>query len=357
MPTTYFTFADGRLDYDCAACRQRCCRGKGFALDLRESTPLLAHEPGLAAHLRLGRGGALMAFDVTDGCWFLEDDGRCRLERSRGRAAKPLTCKLFPFNRIYRVGEVRVVDMNSVLCPLEPARGQGVTHEEIEREIGELEGSPLLDVAAWQPMALDSAWLERERAAARVAIDQARSPDAMAAAMGDAAAASLARAWSRFFDMTESERQSLEPEVAAHVALLAPSLRWNLLFRKEARPYTETLTELPRRLRALTFLGTQALRMTGRLPGLRSLSEMWQGEGQALDVLTRWDRQVQVREPRFATDIAEPLRPALGVLLSGAFRGGKTLGELVEATAGALPPGQGVLAVALAGAQLETLFR
>src|SRR5438128_229638 len=100
MDAAYFTFPDGALTYDCATCRQRCCRGKGFAVADPELVPLLAKAPELAAVLALRPGGALGATNVSDGCWFLEGDGLCRIERDFGRALKPVTCRLFPFNRV-----------------------------------------------------------------------------------------------------------------------------------------------------------------------------------------------------------------------------------------------------------------
>src|SRR2546428_7877452 len=117
----YFTFPDGGLRYDCAACRQRCCRGAGFAFTAEELVPLIRRAPSLAPHLQLRGGGSFHAVDLTERCWFLDGNGFCDLEVKHGRAAKPSTCRLFPFNRVFRVGEVRVIDVNSVLCPLEPA--------------------------------------------------------------------------------------------------------------------------------------------------------------------------------------------------------------------------------------------
>ena len=41
---TWFTFTDGELGYDCAACGQACCRGHGFAAgaDAQAHTPTSA---------------------------------------------------------------------------------------------------------------------------------------------------------------------------------------------------------------------------------------------------------------------------------------------------------------------------
>ena len=132
---TWFTIPDGGLKYDCPSCGQKCCRGRGFALGGGELVQLLRKAPVLAPHLYLRAGGSIGAVDVTDGCWFLDAGGNCDLEVRHGRATKPSTCRLFPFNRVFKVGDVRVVDMNSVLCPLQPAGGDGVRWAELSREI------------------------------------------------------------------------------------------------------------------------------------------------------------------------------------------------------------------------------
>ena len=64
------------------------------------------------------RGEAITAFNPRDRCWFLADDGLCRIEVEDGRDAKPASCRLFPFNRVFRIGGYTVVDYNSVICPL-----------------------------------------------------------------------------------------------------------------------------------------------------------------------------------------------------------------------------------------------
>ena len=182
---TFFTFPDGALRYDCATCRQRCCRGKGFALGADELLPLLARAPTLAPHLHLRAGGTFGANDLAERCWFLKDDGLCAIEVTHGRDAKPSTCRLFPFNRVYRVGEVRVVDVNSLLCPVEAAAGDGARHADLQREIDQLAGSPLIDVPALAPADLGADWLARERAVAAVAAQQPADPEALVVAGGD----------------------------------------------------------------------------------------------------------------------------------------------------------------------------
>jgi hypothetical protein len=353
---TYFTFPDGGLRYHCPSCRQHCCRGKGFGLGTSELIPLLSKLPSLAPHLKMKSSTSFHAADLTEGCWYLRPDGNCGVEINLGRALKPSTCRLFPFNRIYRVGPVRVVDFNSTLCPLEPADGAGVTWAELEREMAELADNPALEVPAWQPALLDDDWLAIERRTAALHREHADDPDGAARAEGDERTAARAREWGALYGLDADEQARLEWSVAPMVALLVPSLRWNYLFRKDALAYPIAVDRLTRRLRAVTFLAALAARTAGAPPSLRGLTELCHMQSFTLDVLERWDEPVRLVGASFDADVPAPLEPALGALLAGAFRGGKPLGELLQAAAGTLPAPLRSLVVALASTQLETLF-
>lgn len=346
---TYFTFPDGGLRYDCAACGQRCCRGKGIAFSAPELLDLGRRAPSVLPFLRLrsyGSGGTADAANFTDGCWFLQADGLCAIETGHGRDAKPGTCRLFPFNRVYRVGDVLVVDVNTLLCPVQPAGdgGGGVRHAALLGEIQALAGSPLVAGPAPEPPGLPADWLAVER-------DVAAAPALLEGeGEGDAAA------WSRVYGIEAEEREALEAQVSPLVRLLLPSLRFRRLFSSRRAPYAEEAARLPRRTRGLLFLGALALRSTGRAPSLRTLSEIWEGQGGALDVLMSWAQPARLSSPQFGADVPPGLglERALGALLSGAFRGGQTIGALVEAAAATLPPPHRPLAVALAAGQLAT---
>jgi hypothetical protein len=310
----------------------------------------------LAPHLYFRGGSTYGAVDLTDGCWFLREDGNCRIETDFGRSLKPSTCRLFPFNRIFRVRDVRVVDINSVLCPLQLVDGGGVTWTELEREMAELAGSPLLDVPATEPIGLPDDWLSCERRIYDAARAHPDDPDALARASGAPDAAVLAAAWGRVYGVSDEERRRLEGLAAPNVALLAPSLRWNTLFRKDAGDYPTAAERLPRRVRALGFLAAMATRARGTPPSIRGLTELWQMQTRTLDVLTNWNQDVRLAQPTFEGDVSDEFTAAFGVLIGGAFRGGRTLGELLNAAAdtvdGALRP----LVVPLAAAHWATLF-
>jgi Fe-S-cluster containining protein len=353
---TYYTFVDGALRYDCPSCGQHCCRGRGWALGANELIPLLRKAPEVAPHLFVRGGETFGAIDFTDGCWFLQKDGNCRVEVEHGRALKPSTCRLFPFNRVYRVGDVRVVDVNTVLCPLQHAPGRGVTWAELDRELEGAAGSPLIDVPASKPLQLPDDWLAIERRVFDACRAHAADLPALTRASGDADTDEIVASWSRTYGVDGAEYARLEAQVAPLVALLVPSLRWNTLFKKDAGNYDHVAPRLPRRIRALGFLGAMALRARGAMPSLRDLTELCQMQLGALEVLSSWREPVQVVRPNFDADIPESMRAPLGVLMAGAFRGGKTLGDLVEAAAATLDPVARPLAVSLAAVQMPTLF-
>ncbi len=330
---TYFTFPDGALRYDCQTCGQRCCRGRGFAVGGEELVQLLGRVPKLSSYLRLGPGGSAYAVDLTDGCWFLASDGNCQIEVDHGRPAKPSTCKLFPFNRVFTVRGTRVIDVNTTLCPVEVAGGSGVRHQEILDDLAAIGPSPLVDVPAHEPPDLPDDWQTHERAAT-VEVGGPRW-----------------EAWSSLYGAPSDARMA---EVLPRVRLLMPSLRFGWIFRRGAMPWPLLQQRLPARASALVLLAA-ASPLPGP-PSLRALTELWYEAAFALDVLERWDEPVQLRSTAFESDVPALLQPALGAILGGAFRGGKTLGQLLLDGAAALPAHARPLIIALAAAQRATLL-
>ncbi len=270
---------------------------------------------------------------------------------------------------MFRVGDVRVVDVNSVLCPVEPAAGgAGVRWSELAAEIDALAaaGSPLVDAPAPLPPELPPDWLAREQAAQSGASIHGAGDGDHDSDSDDAARARTAE-WARLYAIAGDELARREAAVARRVALLAASLRYNAIFRKDAPPYPETARLLPARLRALVFLGALASRTLGTFASssatdasvsLRGLTELWQQQAGAIDVLARWDDPVPGGgAPTFDADVPPLLHGALGRVLAGAFRGSRTVGALVGDAAAALPPEQRALAIALVAARLPTLLR
>jgi len=152
----YFTWPDGRLRYECRGC-SACCKGHGIGIDV-VAGQLVGTRPELAAFVRR-RGDAITAFNPRDRCWFLADDGLCRVEVEDGRAAKPASCRLFPFNRVFHIGATMVVDYNSVICPLAAVGEGGVTHAEVLAEIATIQDPAIVGTS----LPTDEALVARER--------------------------------------------------------------------------------------------------------------------------------------------------------------------------------------------------
>lgn len=137
-----FAFPDGVFDHVCAECTAICCRGHGFGGSLRrEMGQLLRMYPKVDALLLNRRGDCLNFTTSTAGCAFLEPDNRCGVEVKHGKALKPGSCTVFPFNGFFRLGDVLFVSP-MFLCPLRlvvPARPGEVqgTHRTILQSIEE----------------------------------------------------------------------------------------------------------------------------------------------------------------------------------------------------------------------------
>lgn len=117
----YFTFGDGRLSYDCIRCGSKCCRGYGYNLSGdAEALYQLSTRPYARFFLNAVPGDPVMTMkNCPPTCFFLDEDGRCSIHVKHGYDAKPETCRLFPFNAFWRVGNYLIVSPHPELCPLE----------------------------------------------------------------------------------------------------------------------------------------------------------------------------------------------------------------------------------------------
>lgn len=370
MLPLFFTFLDGAFRYDCAACGQACCRGKGVALEAgRELVPLLRRAPALAPFLEPLPGGYVRLPDVTDGCWFLRSDGLCSYEIEHGRAAKFTTCRLFPFNRVFRAGSVRVVDVNSVVCPVQDAygTGTGVTHEELERDLRELGEGPLTTNSAEPP---DGAHAQRWHVLEQQIVNESArflgAPDYLDFAawqdesarrhLGERSVGSsapelrgLLEVWQALYGLPDAEHRTA---AARAVTLLTPSLRFNAMFRRGGDGYRIAAVRLIRQLLATWFLAAAAGQVTGRVPTLRGITELHQAQAAQRTLLARLGEPATLRAPIQAPDVPEPLQAALRDLsgrLARAPGNRQPLATLLVAAAQSLGPEQRPLLIPLLG--------
>lgn len=139
----YFPFADGIWSYNCAACGSKCCKGYGFSATQQEFIQLSRRHPRLALFAdAAGSNGIVPLNNLSDRCFFLQDDGYCRVQNEDGYAAKPFVCRTFPLN-VYRLSEsagTLFVSPN-VLCPIKRFEGQPgdyqVRHADLLQEVAQ----------------------------------------------------------------------------------------------------------------------------------------------------------------------------------------------------------------------------
>lgn len=297
MEHVYFTWPDGRFRYDCRACGA-CCKGHGIGLDVAggQLVQLLARRPALTAFLRR-RGDAITAFNPRDRCWFLADDGLCQIEVEDGREAKPASCRLFPFNRVFRIGRHVVVDYNSVICPLTVDDG-GVTHAEVAAEIASIQDASVIgtQLPARDADAEGAAFVATERAIATTVFAATALPPAelLAAAWGaqaDAAAldGECASATAAFVAILGAPWTLPSHATLAAACWLTPSLRFNELYGP--RQYAPRSAMPPVLARMwLAWLGFAALgeQLAQRTLGLQELTTLWSEQAPLMHAVARW---------------------------------------------------------------------
>ena len=290
----YFTWPDRRFNYDCRSCGA-CCKGHGIGIDVAggELVQLLARRPQIAAFLRR-RGDAITAFNPRDRCWFLADDGLCRVEVEDGRAAKPASCRLFPFNRVFRIGSYTVVDYNSVICPLQVGDG-GISQAEVLAEIESIKDPAVVgtQLPSQNAEKEGQALIESERAIAAAAFAGAAAADlAIAwAAQADAAAldAECETQRAAFTAILEQAWTAPSPATLAAALWVTPSMRFNELYGP--RQYGQRPAMPPVLARMwLAWLGFAAIgeQLAGRSLGIQELTTLWSEQAPLMHAVARW---------------------------------------------------------------------
>ncbi|HNI59264.1 MAG TPA: YkgJ family cysteine cluster protein [Pseudomonadota bacterium] len=326
MAAIFFAFLDGAFRYDCARCGQACCRGKGVALAAnRELVPLLRRVPQVAPLLTPLPGGYVKLPDVTDGCWFLGDDGMCSYERSHGRDAKFTTCRLFPFNRVFRVGSAQVVDVNSVVCPIEDAltTGHGVTHAELSAELSALGSSPLTESSVnLPPGARELRWLALETTLRDESAQFLGDSDYLAFARHMQATTAkhlglrgeipdtIGRLGTYFTEIYGALASPHGPAIARGLTLLSPSLRFNALFRKNADDYRRLIKAQPGQLLATFVQSLWAAATWNRPLSLRAQTELHQAQTDLRTLLARLHEPAQLHAALAVPDLPPELQDA-----------------------------------------------
>lgn len=348
----FFTFPDGVFSYECRGCAA-CCKGHGIGLDATggEVAHLSAAYPAVIAFLRR-RGDTITAFNPRDRCWFLDDQQLCRIERDHGRARKPASCRLFPFNRIYRIGPWAVIDYNSVLCPLQvggPA--PPVAHAAVLAEMATVDDPAVVGTRLASSEEEGRELVERERPIAEACFAAARAGDLAAAwrAQSDAPLHPLDAPFRALLDRPWSAPDAV---TLAHCLWLTPSLRFNELYgpRKYA-PRDRLIASLPGMW--LAWIGFAALgaELAARALGMQELTTIWSEQAPLMYLAAHWSDVPRLRG-------GELEMAAAARVLADAVREnrGRTLGEVVQPIFGKLPPAGRVALAKLAEPLLRAAF-
>jgi hypothetical protein len=270
---------------------------------------LVAKRPELAAFVRR-RGDAITAFNPRDRCWFLADDGLCRIEVEDGRAAKPASCRLFPFNRVFHVAGVLVVDFNSVICPLRRAPScDGVAHADVLAEIDSIKDPAIVGTQ----LPGDASIIERERAVAAALFAgevEVAAPDG-------------------FEFVASTAWRAPSAETLANAIAVTPSLRFNELYgpRKIAQTALGGMW--------LAWLGFAAMgeSLAQRVLGLQELTTLWSEQAPLMHAIARW-RDVPQLKPG-PIELPNGADRATVTALAQAFidnrKPRRSLGALIEA--------------------------
>lgn len=371
----YFTWPDRRFAYECRGCGA-CCKGHGIGIDVAggQLVQLLARRPGLTAFLRR-RGDAITAFNPRDRCWFLADDGLCRIEVEDGRAAKPASCRMFPFNRVFRIGSYTVVDYNSVICPLHVG-DSGITHREVLDEIASVQDANIVgtQLPARNADEEGRAFVEGERAIATAvfaaaALDLPTSPSS-----DDPATAMLAAAWSAQADEQALDRECEHarsafativgstwriPSIATlgNACWLTPSMRFNELFGpRQYAPRSAMSPVLARMWLAWLGFAAEGEALAGRPLDLQELTTLWSEQAPLMHAVARWSEMPSLKPGPMELPGIDPggLVKKLGQAFVENRKAKQTFGALVENCGG--DPTTRVTALKLADALMRAGF-
>jgi hypothetical protein len=347
----FFTFPDGVFSYECRGCAA-CCKGHGIGLDATggEVAHLTAAYPAVIAFLRR-RGDATTAFNPRDRCWFLDDEELCRVEREHGRARKPASCRLFPFNRIYRIGRWAIIDYNSVLCPLAVGGRAPVAHADVLAEIATVDDPAVVGTRLASSDDEGRALVERERQVAAGCFAAAAAAD-IAAGWSAQSPAPLAPSDEVFRALTELPWRAPDATTLAHCLWLTPSLRFNELYgpRKYA-PRDRLAAALPGMW--LAWIGFAALgaELAARPLGLQELTTIWSEQAPLMYLAARWSDV-----PRLAGGALEFPREVSRLAAAVRENRAATLGALAAPILADLAPAERAPLVKLAEPLLRAAF-
>lgn len=333
LADVYFTFASGRLAYDCQTCGSKCCRGHGYFSSVPEIERQLASNPSVRFFVEPPAALAVgwRVRNCAPACFFLAGDGQCEIHKMHGHRAKPETCRLFPFNAFLLVGEHLVVAPHQTLCPLsvvdagESARPESVhehllaamSHQGILQRVGRgkatcAEGYAAIDLER-QIVAASNHHSEAEylsfAATQLVLTSRARRGDTLT---HDAAMNRIAGFSYQMWALLGTDAPVDDPQVVHSLKALTPLIRSLMAFRPadNAENWIDVEGDrIPRVLVALYGLALLARRAGVPAITFRSVTQMFHDSQRLLVLLAHADARVTWR-PDVVIDL--PFRGAAG---------------------------------------------
>lgn len=319
----YFTWPDDCYSYECRGCGA-CCKGLGIGVDsvAGELEVLLEHYPGATPFVRK-RGATWTVFNPRGRCWFLDPEGMCRVELEHGREAKPASCRLFPFNRVFRLGEHLIVDYNAIICPLR-ALPDSVPEDEVGMSGRVRHADVLADIEAVRDPAVVGVdlpgdvdadrFITREQAIAEVAFGKHDSVEALEQALGAAqwSDPDISRACAQRDQALEALLGSVPPlpgaDTARMAAMATPSLRFNEFFGR--RRYAQPWLEEDLGVMWLTWLRLLARgeEAAGRSLTLQEVTSVWGEVMPLLFVVGRWSARPVIEAGSLELDAVGEIR-------------------------------------------------
>jgi hypothetical protein len=316
----YFSFASGRLGYDCVSCNAQCCRGHGYTIQAwRELRPQIERRPAMRWFLEPSGEPASTSLAVRNcmpGCFFLTESGLCEVQRDHGHDAKPETCRLFPFNNFKVCDGYLIVAPHSGLCPLSAASATEYRAESDHQAL--IEAMAAHGIFAKVPTAAPpvgiASLVELERRIVSSSEAHLASGDYVAFAIDQATLttavvddratreADASRDVMRYLDLlhrllgtSPGADASRDAAVTHTLIALTPALRAHLALPSTAQPLPgNELDRLPRLLLALQALAGLAVDAGMRHLTCQSLLQLFFTNLSLLQFLARADRHLML---------------------------------------------------------------
>jgi hypothetical protein len=218
---------------------------------------------------------------------------------------------------VFDIGGTRVVDFNSVICPLAVVGDGGVSHAEILAEIDSIQDVAIVGTKLPGDISAEPAIAS--------ALFEARDVEAAWAAQDASPCPTLAA-----FDVLLGAPWSAPTEATlANAIALTPSMRFNELFGP--RRYSASLPRM-----WLAWLGFAALgeRLAKRPLGLQELTTLWSEQAPLMMVAARWDAALYFKPGPVELPNVDPgnLVRSLGQKLADNKKRSASLGRMIEDT-------------------------